>query len=108
MKKKIREKDLQKQIKDYLTLQGYVVVKFASVGIYNPVRKQFIPQSRKGVADLLACSPKGRFFAIEVKVGYNKPTEEQLEFLQEINDRGGIGIVAYSLEDVENVIRTPN
>jgi hypothetical protein len=87
-----------------LELKKFLVVKFSSVGIYKKATDSYITLPKRGVSDLLACSPKGRFLACEVKVGYNKATPEQLEFLKEIEDKGGIAILAYSLDDVINKI----
>jgi hypothetical protein len=42
----------------------------------------------------------GKFVAIECKIGRNKPTDLQNAYLEEIRKRGGIAIVAYSLDDV--------
>jgi hypothetical protein len=40
---------------------------------------------------------------VECKIGKNKPTELQEAYLEEIKKRGGVAIVAYSLEDVANI-----
>lgn len=58
----------------------------------------------KGVSDLLGITPKGIFFAIECKDGNNKPSPEQLDFLRGVNERGGFGIVAYNLRDIEMLL----
>lgn len=101
----MKESDLQKSIKEYLELKKYIVVKFQSVGIYDSKRDIYRKLGKKGVSDLLACQPKtGRFVAIEVKVKPNKPSQEQLDFLEEIKNRGGISVLAYSLEDVLQIL----
>jgi hypothetical protein len=46
----------------------------------------------------------GRFIAIEVKHGKNKPTPAQEEFLREVKSRGGVALVAYSLNDVTDML----
>ena len=97
----MKESDLQKSIIDYLRLKKYVVVKFSSVGIYDKRSGTYIPQSQKGVSDLLACSPEGKFFAIEVKKDkYSKPSEYQLTFIESINKNNGVAFVAYDLDIV--------
>ncbi|MBI4151622.1 hypothetical protein HY496_01515 [Candidatus Woesearchaeota archaeon] len=98
--KQERERDVQNVIKTYLELKQFLVVKYPSVGIYKRDTGSYIPLQRRGVSDLLACSPIGEFVAIEVKTGYNKPTNEQAQFLEDVNKKGGIGFTAYSLEDV--------
>ena len=57
-----------------------------------------------GIPDIIACY-KGVFLGIEVKLDYNKPSEIQKAKLKLINDAGGIGIVAYSIDDVTEVLR---
>ena len=42
----------------------------------------------------------GRFVAIEVKGPGGKASPDQLRFLAEVRRAGGIGIVAYSIDDV--------
>lgn len=50
----------------------------------------------------------GKTFAqyteIEAKFGKNKATLEQLERLEQLNKYGGIGILAYSVEDVTKAL----
>lgn len=95
------EQGIQKAIIDYLRLKKYVVFKANSTqfGIRN--NKPFaFPNPQKGVADIISCSTKGRFVAIEVKKKGGRATEEQLEFLERVKANGGIGILAYSLDDV--------
>ena len=97
----MREQDLQTGIIDYLRLKKYVVVKFPSVGIYDKTSQRYIPYGKKkGVSDLLACSPEGKFFAIEVKIKPNKPTPEQQEFINSINQNNGTAFVAYTIDDI--------
>ena len=57
-----------------------------------------------GIPDIIACY-KGIFLGIEVKLDYNKPSEIQKAKLKLINNAGGIGIVAYSIDDVTEVLR---
>ena len=101
--KKISEKEIQKQIIDYLRLKKYLVVKFHS-SIFVGKRGQegrFIKSPQVGVSDIIACQPEtGRYVAIEVKKEGNQPSKFQLDFLAEVRARKGIGFVAYSLDDV--------
>ena len=57
-----------------------------------------------GIPDIIACY-KGIFLGIEVKLDYNKPSEIQKAKLKLINNAGGIGIVAYSIDDVAEVLK---
>ena len=62
----------------------------------------YIPTHTRGVSDIIGCLPKtGRFLAIEVKRPGNKPTAEQQQFIDIINDAGGLAFVAHSIEEVQ-------
>jgi len=55
--------------------------------------------SRRGICDRIAIY-KGQFIAIETKAKGRKPSEAQVEFLREVEEAGGISIVAYSPDDI--------
>ena len=57
------------------------------------------PMGEKGVSDILGCY-QGRMLAIEIKTASGKLSDHQVRFLQNINDEGGIGFVARSIDDV--------
>lgn len=100
--KEIKEAHIQKAISDYLKLKKYIVFKHRNVGIYKKDTGKYIPLSdgEKGIADIIGCTPSGRFLAIEVKKPGGKPSPEQLDFLARVKAYGGISILAYSLDDV--------
>lgn len=52
-----------------------------------------------GIADIIGIY-KGRFLAIEAKVGKNDQSPAQREFERSVKAAGGIYILAYSLDDV--------
>lgn len=62
-------------------------------------RRRAFRGARKGTADVIGCLC-GRYVAIECKLPGNGPTEEQLQFLADVEQAGGVGLVAYGLEDV--------
>ena len=57
----------------------------------------------KGTSDIIALY-KGVYLAIEVKFGKGKPTPEQIEFLESVARAGGVGLVAYDVDAVEQVL----
>jgi penicillin-binding protein-related factor A (putative recombinase) len=99
-----KESEIQKSILDYLKLKRHLVFKHRNVGIYKQDTGKYIPLAtgEKGISDIIGCTTQGRFLAIEVKMLKKKPSPEQVEFLEKVNQRGGIGFVAYSLDDVIN------
>lgn len=73
----MKESALVTKVKEYLKEWGAYVVKYHG--------SQF---SQIGVPDLLICY-NGKFIAIELKVGLNKPTALQLKHLELIERAGG-------------------
>jgi hypothetical protein len=72
-------------------VKAAVKLAMAPYGVYY-----FMPVSNgmgvMGAPDILACL-NGRFIAIEVKAGKNKPTALQIRALQSIHDAGGLALV---------------
>ena len=56
-----------------------------------------------GIPDIIVCY-KGRFVALEAKVGKNKPTKLQAATIDKIRQAGGTASVVYSVEDVKTVL----
>ena len=56
-----------------------------------------------GIPDIIVCH-KGRFIALEAKVGKNKPTKLQAATIEAIRKAGGIAAVVYNVEDVQAII----
>lgn len=56
-----------------------------------------------GIPDVIVCY-KGRFIALEAKVGSNKPTKLQAATIEQIKAAGGKAAVVYNVEDVKTVI----
>ena len=63
------------------------------------------PMSKRGVSDLLGCLPGGRMLAIECKRPGGKPSPEQIRFIKDIQDRGGLGMIADNVEVVKTALR---
>ena len=79
------ESKLQASILKWLDSEGFYCVKT-------------IVSNKKGVPDILACSPKGHFVAIEVKYGANTASKLQEYNIKQIKDRNGFAIVCWNLE----------
>ena len=90
--KPITEAMIQKQIRDYLQLTGWFVVKIhQSLGSY------------KGIADLYAIKD-GRSIWIEVKTTKGVLSKHQERFWDDIQLHGGEYFVARSVEDVRGAL----
>ena len=56
---------------------------------------------RAGVPDLCLPVSRGKFHAlyIEMKVGKNKPTKNQKDWMRKLNEQGNLAIVCYGWEE---------
>ena len=101
----MKETHLVKQIIEYLNYRGHLVDRTQSGMIRGDYKGKgwAVKLSRSGTADITGCSKDGRFIAVECKIAPNKPTELQKAYLAKIKKRGGIALVAYSLDDVANL-----
>jgi hypothetical protein len=73
---------------DYLRWRGIPCYKHQNASIYRDGR--YIFSYTRGVSDIIGCIPKtGRYSAIEVKRPGGKPTPEQRQFIDTINEAGG-------------------
>ena len=88
------EKEIQKQILAWLRKIGYSVDVISS-GLYN----------RSGIADIVGCTGSGKFFAVEVKRGANKPSALQVKWLEEKRDNGAYVYVANSLASLKEQMK---
>jgi len=85
------ESQLKKQVISYLKDKG----------VFWKISDRF----QCGIPDILGLlKPSGKFVAIELKVHPNKVTELQGYILERIRVCGGIAGVAYSVEEVREII----
>ena len=98
----MKEQALVNQVLHYLTLKGYFVYRnnTGAVALGSGRSQRFMRFGYKGSCDVIGVTPEGLFIGVECKIKPNKPTQFQLDFIEEINKRGGIGLVAYDLDDV--------
>ena len=97
-----KEKDIQKQIVQYLKMRGAVAVRTNS-GAFK-VKDRFVRfNSEEGCSDLLCCY-RGFFVALEVKRPGKKPTAKQSGFLGEVEKASGIAAVVTSIDDVREIL----
>jgi hypothetical protein len=98
-----KESDLVKSIIDLLHTHGWLALRINSGAMVlhdEKYGKRFVKLADKGTLDIIACSPAGQYCEIECKIWPNKPSDEQVQRLQDVEARGGLAILAYSMEDV--------
>lgn len=88
------ERELQNQIENWFRLNGIPAFR------QRMDRKSNMPI---GTPDFLVCY-KGRFIALECKVGNNEPTIEQMNCLTAIHKAGGTCEVIRCLQDVKKLL----
>jgi len=101
-KYKKEEQKLVKACIDYLRYKGFLVLRNNSgmIFINDNGKIRSIRAGMAGSADIIACSPGGRFFAIECKSKTGKLTESQKEFLQKVSELGGVALVVRNIDEL--------
>ena len=88
----MKESDVQKGIKEYLTRFGWFCFKVHQQGF----------RVHKGISDLIAIK-NGKVVFIEVKTDTGELSDDQARFMVDIQSKGGNYIVARSIEDVMKI-----
>ena len=114
----VKETDLVRSCLDWLALHRIMAWRSNNTGIFDPAKKIFRTfHGRKGVADVLGVFPQtvelkdgtrvtfGNALAIECKKPGEVLRPDQEQFLQEIQQNGGIGICVHSLDELEDQLR---
>lgn len=99
------EHDIQNAIIQLITVKGGVAIRVnsGSIVVKDIHGTRVFKGADKGTSDIIALYRKV-FMAIEVKRPGRQPTPEQAAFLNQVIESGGIGIVAYSHDDVLDVL----
>lgn len=95
---KLTEKEIQKQILDYLKTKNIFHYRQNSGGFMRN-GKYYRFCSITGVSDIV-CIVNGRYIGIEVKKEGGEQSENQKIFQQKLEDSGGKYVLAKSLDDV--------
>lgn len=107
---KITEKDEQNRVMEYLAYHADAMIWMQNTtGVYDPIKKIFRKAQSKyfkvGMPDIGGLW-KRRGIVIEMKRPKTlmqrpgSPTQDQVNFLNEYADKGGISILAWTLQDV--------
>ena len=105
----MKEYQLQKAVCKYLDLNN-VLYCGSMGGQYQVHMSQRIKAKnsgyKKGFPDLFLYEPRGSYhgLAIELKVGYNKPTIEQLYLLKKLTDKGYLATTCRGIDEALEVI----
>lgn len=98
--KKLLEKDIQKQVIDWLRINKWFVVKNNTTGIYVRSRDTYITNPSRGLADIVAIK-EGKVIMIEVKREHGIQSADQKEFQKKWEEHGGKYLLIHSLEELK-------
>jgi len=90
---------LTKAIIDYITLNGGVAWRINNVAVVMPDGTRRAGGMVRGIADIHACI-SGRHISIEVKIGKDKQSPEQIAMQESIEKAGGLYLVAKNMQMV--------
>jgi hypothetical protein len=102
----MREQDLHNSIVDFLNHYPHLLWTSTLGGVYlgkaNYKQKALVKKHyKKGVPDILIFEPNSKYngLMVELKVGYNKPSEDQKGWLDNLNARKYKAVVCRSLDE---------
>lgn len=102
------ESNLIKACIQYLELHGFIVIRNNSgiVFLEHKGKKRAIRMGTAGASDIIACSPDGKFVAIECKSSTGRLTEKQAEFIEKVKKCNGKAIVVRNIDDLILFLQT--
>lgn len=104
----VKESVIQRHILIYLGYSKDVVPIFwrQNAGAIKTQSNRYVKLAKAGVSDIIGMLWDGRFLAIEVKTPKRRKmvTPAQKEFLDDVNNNGGVGFVACDLNEVKNML----
>jgi len=104
-KRKNEEHKIQRQIERYLFKHPLVGKAWRqNSGKVKTAWGSWFQGAPKGTSDIVGFLADGRFLAIEVKKPGEELTKKQQDFIDLVNDCGGLGFGAWSLDDVKDFI----
>lgn len=116
----MKESEVVKACMDWLLWRGIFHWRQNTTGVFNPKSGGYFFHGKKGVSDILgileqsvdvnlgskACLERfGCLLAIECKGENGRVSDDQIEFLGEVNKRGGLGIVVRSVTELEEKLK---
>ncbi|MBQ6712466.1 MAG: VRR-NUC domain-containing protein [Selenomonadales bacterium] len=101
----MNETDLMNMIRLRLTECGFTVFRVNVAKVRLPDGRFFKTGLPRGFSDLFAVKD-GRAYFIEVKTGNNKPTQEQLNFIEQMKKKGCTAGVVWSVREAERLCLT--
>jgi len=88
---------------EYLRLYGAFVWR-NNTGALKDKSDRPVFFGKPGSADIIGLLPGGRFIAVECKAEKGRLSEKQKKFLEDVEQLGGLAVVARSVDDVMQAV----
>ena len=98
---KTREADVLKACLSYLRLRGHLAIRINGGVAITVSSNRLRCTDTPGCADILGLSRDGRFYAVECKSSSGRQSAEQKEFEKDCVSRGGLYVLARSVDDLK-------
>ena len=104
---KVSANALTKSALTVLRLNGFHCWRQNNGGVYDPIKKVFRKNSSTpGISDIIGYNIKtGKFLACEIKVGKDKCSQHQTEFLNGVQQSGGYSCVISHIDELISYIK---
>jgi hypothetical protein len=103
-----KSNDLTAAIITHMNYSGFFVWRNNTVGIYDPVKKVFRKKRSQlnGISDIIGFRKKdGKFVGIEIKIGYDKMSDEQIYFQEQVLLGNGLFFIAKDFDSYLNWVK---
>lgn len=103
----LSENDIQNAILEFLRFKKIPGIRVNNGAVYDKKKESFRRKNKwevwmGAIVDIKVFLPDGKDCWIEVKKNeFEKPSAEQIKFMDNVNKRGGIAFVAYSVACVK-------
>ena len=94
--------ELTRLVVEYLTIRGAFAWRNNTGSVFAAGRR--IKFGYPGSGDILGLTRDGRFLSIEIKVGKDVESEDQIMFREMVRDKGGLAFVVREFKDIEGAI----
>lgn len=99
------EKYIERQIINYLRSQRWLAFKVRTSGRIVGGKVYSLPKDELGVADVIACCPKGLFHAFEIKNEKGRQSDYQKGFEWSVKRTGGRYTILRSLDEAISYVQ---
>ena len=97
------EQDFQNEVKLYLSNKGFTVFRCNVMGSYTKDGRYIPPSLPKGFSDIFAIRD-GKAYFFELKVGKNKASPAQINFIEQMKIKGCVAGIVYNFDEINKLI----